>query len=422
VEFADINNDGDIDLVSGFYIPGANPIYIWNGTGDGNWDPYASPTPALGYNDIAFGDVDHSGTLDLLAASHMNGFRFWLGDGEGGWNIQSQNGLPSTSSPPWIGGLGTEFCDVDHDGNLDIILGGYNGNYGMRVFTSDGGSGGEVDWTNNSLGLPMTGQYGGVALGDVDHDGNPDIVSSNNAQTSNGVVLYLGNGGEGGSMFWSDVRLPNIPSSGNFWGAALGDVNLDGILDIAITSDTEGVRVYITQTRPSYLMDLEKGWNLISLPLIQDDTNIEKVFESIDGDYSAVQFYETEDNVDPWKDLENTKPDGLNDLYEVNHTMGIWIYITKSEGTTLTVFGEEIITGQSIELEEGWNLVGFPSKTNKIRDTALNNMVFGTEVETIQSYDSTTKTWEVMGPSDSFEIGRGYWIYSNVKKTWIVPL
>ena len=52
----------------------------------------------------------------------------------------------------------------------------------------------------------------------------------------------------------------------------------------------------------------------------------------------------------------------------------------------------------------------------------LNNIDFGTDVDAIQWYNAPTKTWHEMGQEGKFEVGRGYWVHSNVEKTWEVPL
>ncbi len=424
VEVSDINNDCNIDLVSTYYIPGSQPekkVYAWLGDGNGGWGPDIGPLDVGGFNDITLGDVDHNGTIDLFATMHTMGFRFWLGNGSGGWSLQPQNGLPFTSNPPWIGGLGACFGDVNHDGDLDVATGGYNGDIGLRIYLSDGGNGGEVDWTNSSDGLPITGQYAGVELGDIDNDGNLDILSANNAGTSNGILLTLGNGGQGGSMIWNDALLPDLPSSGNYWGVAFGDVNNDGVLDIAITS-ANGVEVYITQTRPSYKINLLEGWNLISLPMIQTDTSLDAVLASINGQYKAMQYFDPSDAANPWKHYEVSKPPSLNDLTDLNHTMGIWIYITEPGGTTLTVYGNEFVTGQSIIIRPGWNMVGYPSKSDKPRDVALNNTA--TDIDWVGYFDASTDRFVILSAGENMEVGRGYWVHSmrTIDIVWNVPL
>jgi hypothetical protein len=102
--------------------------------------------------------------------------------------------------------------------------------------------------------------------------------------------------------------------------------------------------------------------------------------------------------------------------------MGFWIHITETGGVIFEYPGIKPSVNQSISLHPGWNLVGYPSLTNKPRDTALNNIIFDTDVDAIQTYDAASGTWEVLGPSDEFELGRGYWVHSKVEKTWVVPL
>jgi parallel beta-helix repeat protein len=170
------------------------------------------------------------------------------------------------------------------------------------------------------------------------------------------------------------------------------------------------------------LLDLEPGWNLISLPRIQSDNNLPTALQSIEGQYDAVQWYNVSDNNDPWKHNHISKPSDLNDLNNVNHTMGLWVHITDPGGTTLVVFGDVLTSTQDIALYPGWNLVGYPSTTDKIRISALNNIFFDTDVDAIWTYNATTQTWKEITASDDFEVGRGYWIHSKVTKTWIVPL
>ncbi len=170
-------------------------------------------------------------------------------------------------------------------------------------------------------------------------------------------------------------------------------------------------------------MDLEPGWNLVSLPRVQSDTNIETVFQSIDGSYNSVWRYNITDYNDLWKHYHVSKPSYMNDLWKLNHTMGFWLYVTDPGGTTLVVFGDVLTSDQHIPLYPGWNLVGYPSLTSYNRTDGLNNINFGSEVDPILTFNSTSKKWVKLDePTDYFEVGRGYWIYSKVTKTWVVPL
>jgi len=168
-------------------------------------------------------------------------------------------------------------------------------------------------------------------------------------------------------------------------------------------------------------MESDFTWNLISLPLIQGDTSLGKVLESIDGDYYAVQYYDTTDANDPWKQNKIGKPYG-NDLSDIDETMAFWIYINQPGDTIFFHNGDQPTVNQTIDLYPGWNLVGYPSYTNYEITQGLNTLNFGTEVDSIWSYDAATQTWNELGPSDYFEPGIGYWVHATTTCVWEVPL
>jgi hypothetical protein len=167
---------------------------------------------------------------------------------------------------------------------------------------------------------------------------------------------------------------------------------------------------------------LSHGSNLVSFNRIQSNQNLKSVLESIDGDYNVVQWYDSQDVLDHWKQNNLAKPPHLNDLNQLNHTMGFWIDIRDSGGTSFIFNGTEPISNQFIQLYKGWNLVGYPSLTNHNRAMGLNNLTFGSDVDCIQWYDSPTKNWHFLEEGDSFEIGRGYWMHAKTDCIWEVPL
>jgi hypothetical protein len=166
---------------------------------------------------------------------------------------------------------------------------------------------------------------------------------------------------------------------------------------------------------------LDYGWNLISIPRIHSDTTLLSVLKNLDGDYNAVQWYDSSDSSDNWKHYHIAKPPILNDLNAINLTMGLWIYINVPAGTTFVLDGLKPSSPQFIALKSGWNMVGYPSLTNHNRTAGLNNLDFGVDVDAIQWFDSATKTWHIMGENDIFIPGRGYWIHLKVDTTWDVP-
>jgi parallel beta-helix repeat protein len=121
-----------------------------------------------------------------------------------------------------------------------------------------------------------------------------------------------------------------------------------------------------------------------------------------------------------WEHYTTFKSFGTT-LYDLDHTLGFWIFISNISGATFSPSGF-IPPSAKIKLHFGWNQVGYPSSGMYNRSLGLNNLNFGTHVDAIQWYDTTSKAWYFMGPSDNFVPGRGYWVHSKVKANWVVPM
>ncbi|UCE37257.1 MAG: right-handed parallel beta-helix repeat-containing protein [Thermoplasmata archaeon] len=237
------------------------------------------------------------------------------------------------------------------------------------------------------------------------------------------------NGYPSGGNYWSDFDESSEGAYDDYNGEGQNILGSDGIVDNG-TIGGGGKNPYVIDSDSwdnypliepyNNYMILKQGWNLISLPLIQEEQNLTKVLKSINGLYDAVQWYNITDTRDPWKHYKVSKPYG-NDLFEINEKMGFWIHITQPGDTIFFYNGTRPTENQTITLYPGWNMVGYPSFNNRDRTTALNNITFGTHVDAIWTYDSHIQRWEKIGPSDYFEIGRGYYIHAKSKCDWEVP-
>ena len=121
-------------------------------------------------------------------------------------------------------------ADFNHDGAMDFAISSYypeNGGPGIEVFLGNG------DGTfKPPIKYVVTNGAGPLAVGDLNHDGNPDLVASSFG--SDAVVVLVGNGD---GTFQSPVTYATPAGPGP---VVLGDFNNDGNLDIA-TGDQNNI-------------------------------------------------------------------------------------------------------------------------------------------------------------------------------------
>lgn len=181
-------------------------------------------------------------------------------------------------------------------------------------------------------------------------------------------------------------------------------------------ADLDLVAYYYTPAQTT--IDLTEGWNLISLPLVQNaGTDIDTVLASISGMWDRAFAYDPMLS-SPWISNNKNRDDALDTLSDLDHEIGFWINITEPGGTTLTVSGVEPVT-TDIQLRAGWNLVGYPSQTPQMASTllagtgadmiAVENAALPYLIEDISSLSSVV-----------MEQGNGYWVHVPADTVWTV--
>lgn len=146
-----------------------------------------------------------------------------------------------------------EFGDINGDGELDLVSVGDHGSpfvnsdqHGIMVWLGDGAG----SWTVHQF---ENFGYGGCALGDLNLDGLTDVAWGVHHNWGSGMAARLMGAalGDGSGAYWTDYG-EGLASSGEEWGmfaTALADFDGDGLLDIVSQSfgGSNGIRLYRNQ-------------------------------------------------------------------------------------------------------------------------------------------------------------------------------
>ncbi|KYK28072.1 hypothetical protein AYK20_01545 [Thermoplasmatales archaeon SG8-52-1] len=240
LELADINNDGNLDIIcvgdhgSPYVNSGQHGIMVWLGDGDDTWS--VIQVGDFGYGGIEAGDLNLDGYLDVVWGVHHD----WGVPGFGDTLIGAALGDGTGSNwVPWATGLGTggedwgmfetDLADFDCNGLLDIISQSFGCCNGYHQYENNG----DGSWTH-AWSLPGGNTNNNLETADFNSDGYPDF-----AGTREGSYVFLGDG-----TFDFTISQDGLPSSG--WnGLDTGDMNNDGCDDLVIGYSSAGVRCYI---------------------------------------------------------------------------------------------------------------------------------------------------------------------------------
>lgn len=244
----DMNGDGNTDLL----VAREDGVYIYYRDGDA----FAGKPLAIGLDPesvpfgVAVADIDHDGDGDLYVSifvafpafrsavyndpAHARTNRLLRNDGNGVFTDITESAGAGASQNTFM----SVFLDLDEDGWQDLVVAQNTGQVEFFRNNQDGTFSQRT--INTGYGFWM-----GMAVGDIDRDGDPDLLFSNVGKTIPGF-LTRGDLREDQphNLEWQllrnngDFELANVTDAfglsgqGFGWGAVFEDLNLDGHLDL----------------------------------------------------------------------------------------------------------------------------------------------------------------------------------------------
>jgi hypothetical protein len=238
VAVGDYNGDGWPDL---YVANDATPNNLWINHHDGTFadegllsgsavNAAGNPEGSMG---IASGDFDRDGDEDLFVTNIAGEtFVLYVNDGKGNFeDTRARYGLSAPTAA--FTGFGTDWLDYDNDGWPDLFV----ANGGVNVIESQRGQPTPFKMTNqlfhNRLGpgsvafedassaaglaFARAEISRGAAFGDIDNDGDIDVVVTNNGGPVRLLLNQVGN-----KSHWLEVRLDQRPGNRFGIGAWVG--------------------------------------------------------------------------------------------------------------------------------------------------------------------------------------------------------
>ena len=215
---ADIDNDGDNDVV---FASNFDLEWVENLNGLGDFSEKKVIPSYDSFSSIALGDLDKDGRVDIVASSYESANKvFWYRNEDGAGNFSDTINIDSGAR----GASDVKLGDIDGDGDLDIVAANrYNNDL---LWYENNNS--ELTFSKNIIDLEFP-TVSEVAVDDLDKDGDLDIIGASGRINGRSTMIWYENADGSGSFIQKEI-ITDIAKQIEF--IHTGDIDGDGDNDI----------------------------------------------------------------------------------------------------------------------------------------------------------------------------------------------
>ena len=237
--FADLDADGDKDMISGSK---SGSFYYFQNTGSVSGpafaakatDPFGLNSTNLPFSTPAFADLDNDGDLDMMVGEYWGNFYYFQNTG----TSSSPAFTAKVINPFGLTDIGKNsapaFADMDADGDLDMMSGDRFGNFYYFQNTGTNSSPAFAAPVLKPFGLTNIGSNSTLAFADLDGDGDLDMMAGMYGGYGGGGFKYLKNTGTSSTPAFASpvINYFGITDIGSNSKPAFADLDNDADLDM----------------------------------------------------------------------------------------------------------------------------------------------------------------------------------------------